>query len=289
MRYKKSISFLVFSIIILSLIAAGYGILSNQGPGGYDFKSIHGEVVPIYGQGLYQYESVSMASQAKAQDIVTIFLGVPLLIISLFWARKGLIKGRLLLVGTLGYFLYAYASYSFLAMYNQFFLIYVVLLSVSFFAFTLTMLSFDLEKLGRHFKPKTPVKFLGYFLIFLSVTITLMWLGRIINPLISGIIPAELGHYTTLVIQALDLAFVVPAAMLAGLLVLRKKPFGYLLASVVIIKGITMLTAISAMIIGMISAGAHVATMEVIIFPLFNIITIYTMFILLKNVEEIKV
>lgn len=289
MRYQKSISVLVISIIVLSLVAAGYGILSYQGSGRYEFKSIHGELVPIYGRGLYQFESVTMAAQAKAQDIVTIFLGIPLLIISLNLTRRGLLKGRLLLAGTLGYFLYTYASYSFLAMYNPMFLIYVILLSTSFFAFTLTMMSFDLKKLNLRFQPKTPVKFIGYFLIFLAIIIALMWLGRIVNPLRAGIVPAELGHYTTLVIQALDFAFVVPAAMLAGLLVLRKKPFGYLLASVVIIKGITMLTAITAMIIGMISAGEQVAMMEVVIFPIFNIITILAMFFLLKNVQEAEI
>lgn len=286
MRYQKSISVLVISIIVLSLVAAGYGILSHQGSGRYEFKSIHGEMVPIYGRGLYQFESVTMAAQAKAQDIVTIFLGIPLLIISLSLTKRGLLKGRLLLAGTLGYFLYTYASYSFLAMYNPMFLIYVILLSTSFFAFTLTMMSFDLKRLCSRFQPKTPIKFIGYFLIFLAIIIALMWLGRIVNPLRAGIVPAELGHYTTLVIQALDFAFVVPAAMLAGLLVLRKKPFGYLLASVVIIKGITMLTAISAMIIGMISAGEPVAMMEVVVFPIFNIITILAMFFLLKNVQE---
>lgn len=286
MRYQKSISVLVISIIVLSIVAAGYGILSYQGPGRFEFKSIHGERVPIYGRGLYQFESVTMAAQAKAQDIVTIFLGIPLLIISLSLTKRGLLKGRLLLAGTLGYFLYTYASYSFLAMYNPMFLIYVILLSTSFFAFTLTMMSFDLKRLSSRFQPQTPIKFIGYFLIFLAIIIALMWLGRIVNPLRAGIVPAELGHYTTLVIQALDFAFVVPAAMLAGLLVLRKKPFGYLLASVVIIKGITMLTAISAMIIGMISAGEPVAMMEVVVFPIFNIITILAMFFLLKNVQE---
>lgn len=289
MRYQKSISVLVISIIVLSLVAAGYGVLSHQGSGRYEFKSIHGEMVPIYGRGLYQFESVTMAAQAKAQDIVTVFLGIPLLIISLNLTRKGLLKGRLLLAGTLGYFLYTYASYSFLAMYNPMFLIYVILLSTSFFAFTLMMMSFDLKKLSSRFQPKTPVKFIGYFLIFLAIIIALMWLGRIVNPLRAGIVPAELGHYTTLVIQALDFAFVVPAAMLAGLLILRKKPFGYLLASVVIIKGITMLTAITAMIIGMISAGEQVVMMEVVIFPLFNIITILAMFFLLKNVQEAEI
>jgi hypothetical protein len=184
------------------------------------------------------------------------------------------LKGRLLLTGTLGYFLYTYVSYSFLAMYNPLFLIYVILMSASFFAFALVMMSFDLEDLISYFNPKLPVKFVGGFLIFIAVTIGLMWLGRIVPPLINGTAPLRLEHYTTLVIQALDLGFVVPAAILSGVLLIRKKTFGYLLASVIIIKGITLLTAITAMAIGMVCAGVKVSFVEMMLFPLFNLVAI---------------
>ena len=286
MRFKKTVSLLVLCIIVLSLAASVYGVFSNQGPGQYEFKSLHGQAVKIYGKGLYRYDSVSTAVQAIAQDKVTLFLGIPLLTVSLFLSRKGLLKGRLLLAGTLGYFLYTYASYSFLSMYNPLFLIYVMLLSVSFFAFTLTMMSFDMEKLGLCFNRKLPVKFLGGFLLFVATAIAAMWLGRIVPPLMNGTVPAELEHYTTLVIQALDLGFVVPVAILSGALVIRRNAFGYLLASVVMVKGITMLTAITAMIIGMATAGVKVGYAEMILFPLFNIVAIYCTVLIMKGIRE---
>ncbi len=178
MKFRKTISLLTLCIIILSFIAASYGILSDNGNGQYEYKSIHGKTISIYGKGLYKNDSVSVASQAIAQDIVTIILGIPLLIISLYLSRKGLIKGRLLLTGTLGYFLYTYTSYSFLSMYNSLFLIYVMLMSLSFFAFTLAMMSFDIQDLSLYFDEKLPVKFLGCFLIFIAFSIGMMWLGR---------------------------------------------------------------------------------------------------------------
>ncbi|HEX7713527.1 MAG TPA: hypothetical protein VF531_05865, partial [Bacillota bacterium] len=238
-----------------------------------------------YGKGLYRNDSVSAASQAIAQDVVTLIVGIPLLILGLYLSGKGSLKGKLLLTGTLGYFLYTYTSYSFLAMYNPFFLIYVILMSASFFAFTLAMLSFDVGKLSADFGPKLPVKFIGGFSIFLGVIIALMWLGRIQPSLVSGVPPLGLEHYTTLIIQALDLGFIVPAALVAGVLVIRRKPFGYLLASVIIIKGITLLTAISAMLIGQIRAGIKVGPAETIIFPIFNVIAIYCLVLILKNVR----
>jgi hypothetical protein len=158
MKNKKAIHLLVYLITILSIGAASYAIFSNQGAGVYEYRSIFGKTVSIYGRGLYKHDSVSMAAQAIAQDYVTLFLGVPLLILSLYLSRKGRLKGQLLLTGTLGYFLYTYASYSFLSMYNSLFLVYVILMSASFFAFTLAMMSFEVSKLNLFFKEKLPVK-----------------------------------------------------------------------------------------------------------------------------------
>lgn len=227
-----------------------------------------------------------MAAQAIPQDIVTIILGIPLLLIALFFSRKGLIKGRLLLTGTLAYFLYTYTSYAFLCMYNQFFIIYVMLMSASLFAFVLSMLSFDIEKLKSNFSEKFPVKFVGGFVLFCVTFIGLMWLKLILTPLLNGSVPTVLEHYTTLVIQVMDLGFIVPSGIIAGILLIKKRPFGYLLASVITIKAITMLSAMTAMIIRQIIAGANVDIVMSIVIPIFNLTAIFSFYIIMKNVKE---
>ncbi len=288
MKYKKSITRLVLIIVILSLFASIYGIFSSQGKGQYDFKTIHDTTVTIFGKGLYQNDSVSAASQAIAQDIVTVFLGVPLLIVSLYLFRKELLKGKLLLAGTIAYFLYTYTSYSFLSMFNQFFLVDVILMSASFYAFVLTMMSFDIDKLSSYFSEKIPVKFIGGLLIFIGTVFGLMWLGIVTPSIISGTAPNVLEHYTTLVIQALDLGFVVPTAFLAGILLIKRRPFGYLLSTVVTVKGITMLTALTAMVINQMLAGVEVSLAILILIPLLNIIIIYSLYLIMKNIKEPK-
>jgi hypothetical protein len=288
LKNQKPISVFVLLITILSIVATSYAIFSNQGPGQFEYKSIFGETVSIYGKGLYKHDSVSMAAQAIAQDYVTLFLGVPLLLFSLYLSRKGLLKGHLLLTGTLGYFLYTYVSYSFLSMYNSMFLVYVLLMSTSFFAFTLAMMSFEITNLPLFFKAKLPVKFIGGFLLFASFVFGMMWLGKIVQPLINHTPTVGIEHYTTLVIQALDLGFVVPVGFVAGILLIKRKPFGYLLASVIIIKDITLLTALSAMIFLQIQAGVEVSSAIEAFVLLLNIIVIYLMFLILKNVKEVS-
>lgn len=286
MKFKKSITILTAIIVILALIASSYGVFSKGGQEGTVFQSLRGDAVKIYGKGLYRNESVSMAAQAIAQDIITLCLGIPIIIAALALARKGLLKGKLLLAGMLGYFLYTYASYSIYAMYNSLFLIYVALMSISFFAFTLMMMSFDIQQINRSFTSKLPVKFIGGVLIFVAVLVALMWFKRIVPSIGTGTVPEGLEHYTTLIIQALDLGFVIPAAILGGILIIKKKPFGYLLASVIIVKEAALLIVIIAMLISQIAAGVKIGVPELVMFPLFTIMVIYCMFLIMKNIKE---
>jgi hypothetical protein len=288
MAKNKVNNILVVLIIMFSIIASGYGFFSNKIV--YEdkmFQSIDGENVTLYGKGLYYNDSISVASQAKAQDIVTLIIGVPLLIVSLILFNRDSLRGKLLLTGTLGYFLYTYVSYSFLAMYNKFFLIYVILMSLSFFAFILNITSNDIKNLNNHFKQNLPKKYIGIFIIIIGTGVGLMWIGRIVpslNNTLNNKVVVGLEHYTTLVIQALDLGFVVPVSMLAGILIIKSKALGFLLAPIIIIKGTTLLLAIVTMEIFMIYAGINVSIIELVLFPLFTIICIYNLYLVMKNI-----
>lgn len=286
MKYQKSVGFFTVFIALVSVVATSYSLLSKGGPGEYNYNSVFGETIHLYGKGLYYHESVSMASQALAQDFVTLLLGVPLLLFSLYLSRKGLLKGRLLLTGTLGYFLYTYASYAFLSMYNSFFLIYVLLMSLSFFAFTLSLMSYDIPNLPKQFKERLPVTLIGGFLIVVSIVFGMMWLGKIVPSLMDNTPPAGIEHYSTLVIQALDLGFVIPIGVLAGIMLLKRKPFGYLISSIIVIKEITLLTALTAMIILQILTGIKVAMVMLWVVLFFNLMAIYCLYLIMKNINE---
>jgi len=285
-KYKKSINILAILIATLALVACFAGLFSGGGTGEYEFKSINNEIVKIHGSGLYKNDSVSVAAQGIAADFITLVMGIPLLLISLFLTNKNSFRGRLLLTGTLGYFLYTYMSYAFLWMYNRFFIVYVILMSLSLYALILSMMSFDIEKISSHFKKSLPVKFLGGFQLFVAFAIGMLWLGKIAPSVFQEAVPAGLEHYTTLVIQGMDLGIVVPTAVLSGMLLIRRKPFGYLLSSVIILKGITMLTAISAMMINMALHSVKMSIAEIIIFPLFTLLAVMSLIILMKNIKE---
>ena len=284
--YKKPLTILILLIVIFAIAATTMGIFSNDGRGQYEYTSIRGKTVMIYGKGLYRDMSAEVAPQGIAQDYVTLFIAIPILIISFFKAKKGSLKGKYLLAGTLGYILVTYLFYAVMAMYNVMFLPYVILMGASFYSFILIILSFDANALQDSFKPSIPAKITGGFLVFNSIVIGLLWLSIIVPPLLNGtIIPLQVEHYTTLIVQGLDLGILLPAGFMSGVLLIRKKPFGFLFAPVFFVFLSLLMTALSAKIIAMKTLGYNVIP-AIFIIPAFNIITIVCSIIILKSIKQ---
>jgi len=61
---------------LLALIAAGAGVFWQGSGNSYDFTTLHGETVEIYGHGLYRHDTLSYAAQAIGQDISTLVVGI---------------------------------------------------------------------------------------------------------------------------------------------------------------------------------------------------------------------
>lgn len=286
MKNSKTILILVTFIVIASTMVSLTGLLTTAPSDLTHFTSVYGEEVSLYGKGIYQKDSVSVAAQGLASDFVTLVIAIPLLIGSAYFALRGSFRGRLFLTGTLGYFLYTYVSYTFLWMYNSLFLVYVMLMTASFYAFVIMMLSFDMKDVPNHYSKQLPVRFLSGFQFFIAFAIGMLWLGKIGTAITSGAAPVGLEHYTTLVIQGMDLGFIVPTAVFSGISLLKRKPIGYLLSSVIIIKAITMLTAISAMILNSIRQGVSFSIVEGLAFPLFNLLAIYAFYLLMHHIKS---
>ena len=286
MKIKKELLVISILILILAALAAGTGVFWQGEGESYTIQSQHGEAIKIQGHGLYKNDSVSYAAQAVAQDWVTLLLALPMLLISLILAARGSLRGKLLLTGTLGYLLYTYTSYVFLVSFNQFFLMFVALFSLCLFGFILAFTSINAETLKKHFSASAPRIPAAVFFFILAAFLLFSWLSRILPATLAEGIPVGLESYTTLVIQALDLGLVVPIAIFSGILLLRRKPLGYLLGSVVMIKGFGMFMAIFAMILAMIKAGVSVAVFEVLLFPALGLINAVLVFLMLKSLQE---
>lgn len=257
MKSSKSVVWLSWLMAMLALVAAAVGLFWQDGGSLFAFTSLHGQTVQMYGQGLYRFDTHLIGAGYKGIDAVTLVVGIPLLLLSVVLYRRGSLRGGLLLAGTLAYFLYNYASMAFGAAYNHLFLIYVALFSASFFAFVLAINSIDRQTFPTHVSTRLPRRAIAVFLFVTSLALLAVWLGLSLVPaMLQGQAPPELASYTTLVTHVLDIGVIAPLAFVAGFLLLRCTPLGYLMAAVFLVFTIPLGTSLIAAGIVQLRAGA---------------------------------
>jgi hypothetical protein len=281
---NTALKWLIPLIFVLTLVAALAGLWPGEGTP-YPLTTFRGEEVTINARGLYTWDTVSSAAQMQANDLIVLTLGLPLLAVSFWLTRRGSLRGRLLLAGTLGFILYTYITMTFGAQYNPLFLVYVALFSLSLFAFVLVMMSFDLDSLPAHFSEELPRGWIAGLLFFAAAFLSLAWLGRIAATFAPGAV-AGLENTTSMFIQAMDLGLIAPVCVLSGVLLLRRHAWGYLLASVGLTKFLTLGIAVSLMGLNMARVGAPISPVELVIFPGMALAGVVMAIILLKHVKE---
>lgn len=277
---------LALFIIPLAILAAGAGVFWQGTGEPYPFETLRGETVMIRGHGLYRFDTVNSSAQEIGNDIVTLLIGVPLLVTGIVLSRKGSLRGQLLLTGALGFFLYTYGSMSFLTAFNPFFLVYVALFSLSLFGFIFSMKDLDVDEISRRISDGFPRRSIAIYFITVAVFLTLAWLGLVASPSLTWTPPAGLESAITMVIQALDLGIIVPISFLTASLLLKKQPWGYALASVMLLKILTMGAALISMIIVQILSGVAVDPVVSTIFVIISLSGIVLGIITLKNIRD---
>jgi hypothetical protein len=257
---------LVPLLAVLAAIAAGSGVLTRDGAGPSTHVSVHGLTVTLYGAGLYRHMSADVAVQGIAQDCVTLVVGIPVLLVALWRAHRGSRRGLFLLAGVLGYFFVTYLFYLAMAAYNAMFLVYAGALCASFFALAVTLLSLGDARAWGWFAPRTPTRAVGGFLVANSAAIAVLWLGIVIPPLADGsVVPTDVAHYTTLIVQGFDLGLLLPLGVVCGVLLWQRRPYGYLLATPYMVFLSLLMLALVAKVAAMAIAGVSVVPVVFII------------------------
>jgi hypothetical protein len=207
-----------------------------------------GETFRMVSDGIYQYNSERLVAEGVGWDIVTLFVAVPVMLLTLPFVAGGSLRGRLLAVGMLGYFFYQYLMYALAWAFGPLFLLYVAIYAASLVSAGWIISTVDVAGLPQRFSGRFPGRGIGIFSVVMAVLLLGMWVRLVLSALSEGI-EGVLHGQNTLVVQALDLGIIVPLAVVSGITAWRRRPIGYLLAPVFLVKGATMAAAICAMVI----------------------------------------
>jgi hypothetical protein len=277
MKTSTWVVWLAFPIAILAAVAAVAGLFWPAGGAPFAFTTVRGETVQMFGQGLYRFETIRDGIGFKGVDLFVLGVGIPLLLFFTLRYRQGSPRGGLLLTGTLAYFLYNSASMTFGYAYNHFFLVYLAQFTASLFALILAFASFDPQELAARFSDHLPRRGIAAFLFVVGAALLLVWVGLSILPaLLAGRAPELAGH-TTLPTHALDVGVIAPAAFVAGVLLLRRAPLGYLLAAVVLITGAVLGLGVIALSAAQLLAGVLTAAETAAFVAPFVVLTFFSL------------
>jgi hypothetical protein len=183
-----------------------------------------------------------MEAMFRGYDLVTLGVVAPALALTLLPRAARSTLAQLTRMSMLAYCVYNYAYYLFGAQLNALLLTHVAIFTAGLWALALTTMAMDVDVLAARFRPRTPVKTVTIILLLLGGSLAVLQASGLVGSALTG---AALTEPSSLVVPptmtrlgaVLDLSLLVPAYLLAAVLLWRRLAWGYLLATVVLVAG----------------------------------------------------
>lgn len=287
---RKALLPIAWALGGFSFAAAAAGLLWRGSGESFSVTTLRGQAAEIYGRGLYENDTLFVVGNNAGSDLVTLLIALPLLAIATRMFLRGSLRGQLLLLGTFGYFVYYGAGYALGAVaFNELFLVYVATFSLSVFGLVAAFASVDRRRLALVVE-SFPRRFVGRFMIASGVVTLAIWLMEPVGSLLTGDVPKRLGTHTTLFTHALDIGVIVPAAVLAGVLILRRHTLGYVVAFSLLVLEALLMPLITIATIVQIELGLDFTPGEVVGpvagFSTFALLAGYLVFDMLRRIPR---
>jgi len=211
--------------------------------------SLAGLLIP----SMYARETSNWTVQAIAQDWFDLTVAVPCLVLGAILAARGSMPGVLVLGGALLYAVYTLLIYTLAIHLNAMFLVYCATLGLALFSLITLARSTASEAVQAAFGPRVPRRLVAGFLVFVGIAFGAVWLSELVPAALSGEPPPSLvatGLFTN-PIHVIDLSFVLPLHVVAGVALWRRRPLGFLLAPVLLGFGVLMTSTIAVLAVMM--------------------------------------
>ncbi|MGO8950765.1 MAG: hypothetical protein ACLQUY_24560 [Ktedonobacterales bacterium] len=184
----------------------------------------------LYGSRIYPASQISSDTGTDALNLV---LGLPILLGSMWLARRGSLIGLLCWPGALFYILYVYIFYVLGVPFNALFLPYVVLVTLSAYTTIALVASIDGEAVRRRLSGGVPARTTAGLLILIAILFTAVDVIGIVTTLASRT-PVDPA---TRVSWIADFTVQLPALLIVGILLWRGEALGYVAAPGLLLQG----------------------------------------------------
>ncbi len=192
---------------------------------------------------LYQtiiYPTDELLQSFVPNDVVNLFIGLPILLGSMWLARRGKLIGLLLWPGALFYVFFTYIVYVLSMPLNVAFLLHLTLVMLSAYTLIGLVASIDGKSVQNQLTGAVPERAGGGVLAFLGI----LFFVRVIVVMVNAIIDQAPVPATELALNIADF-LISPALVIGGLLLWRREALGY-------VTGLGLLFQESMLFVGLI-------------------------------------
>ncbi len=179
-------------------------------------------------------DSESIKAVWFVNDLITLILAVPLLLVAMIYSLKDSLKAQLVWIGSLWYLLYNYVFYLYGAQFNSFFLLYVLLFSLSVYALVMTMSNLEIGLIKKRIKAQAPLRAISSFLFFFAFALGMPWIVMALGFKLSNQAPP----FEMTIVFATDLSFLVSVLVFSAILLWKRNTWGFVLAAMIMLKGL---------------------------------------------------
>jgi hypothetical protein len=186
------------------------------------------------------YPTEDLRNSFLANEVVNLLIGLPILVLSIWRARRGHLDGLLLWPGALLYILYNYVAYTIGIPYSLLTVVYVALVLLSGYAILDLSRKIDQHSLQKQLGGFRIIKISGWVLIVLGSLFLLRALGTLVM--------SQMNHFT---LPVAEIGVLVADMLLStiwiagGVLLILRKPLG-------IAGGLALLFSASSLFIALI-------------------------------------
>lgn len=185
---------------------------------------------------VYTGETENWKVQSMGQDLINLGL-IPFYLVTAGFINRHKWYISLLWAGATIYFIYTYLIYCFDIHFNHLFIFYCLIVCFHFYSLLYLMFQYWQHTTPLPIKTSPLLKKItGIYFVLIALLFYFLWLSEIIPASLHHTVPASLqtaGLFTNPV-QVLDIAFVLPGILLAGILLLRKNVLGTFFAPIVL-------------------------------------------------------
>jgi hypothetical protein len=206
------------------------------------------------------YPTEALRHSFVSNDVVNLFIGLPILLGSLWLARRGQLLGLLFWPGALFYVTYNYIAYAFAVPLSAQSVLYLAMVALSVYVIWQLLSGIDSKAIQERLVGAVPTRFAGGVLVGLGALFFLRGIGQIVQAAVAG---------PELAVVVADL-LTTPFWVIGGILLWRKQALGY-------VAGAGLLFQASMLFIGLLVFFILQPLLAAVPFPVEDFVVIFVM------------